>query len=202
MKSALALCALISPFSLFLFLIRLIYAGSGARSDIKLIIVVSVWIYRKLLEDAAAAAAALLLKRPSLASLVGLFLCLSCALYNNLEKESVEGETTEDNCHRSNARFLKPLVFPCRTSHTRLFPQKHSFSYSYLLVGIPIGWRGSIGSVLSADLSPTEGKGSSRRNGWYSVRGADYLHRGYDARGLYGKLENYLKTQVFQKSKS
>ena len=201
MKSALALCALILPFSFFLFLIRFVYAGSGARSDIKVTIVVVVWKYWKPLEDAAAATAALLLRRPLLASLIGLLICLSCAFYNYLGKASVEGEKTGDNCQESKARFLKPLVFPCRTSHTRLLPQKHSFSYSYLLVGIPIGWRGPFGSVLSADLSPIEGKGSRGQNGWYSVRGADYLQRGYDARGLYGKLESYLKIQVFQKSK-
>ncbi|KAL8910450.1 MAG: hypothetical protein Q9171_004244 [Xanthocarpia ochracea] len=36
---------------------------------------------------------------------------------------------------------MKPLLFPSKTSHTRLFPKKHSFTYSYLLVGIPVGWR-------------------------------------------------------------
>lgn len=198
MKGVLALCALILPFSCFPFIIRFVYGGSGARSDIKLIVVVSVWKYRKLLKDAAAATAALLLERPSLVSLVVLLLSLSCVLYNYIGKASVEGETTKDNRYESNGLHLKPLLFPCRTSHTRLFPQKHSFSYSYLLVGIPIGWRGSVGSMLSADLSPNEGK---VQNGWYSVKGADYLHRGYDARGLQGKLESYFKTQVIQKSK-
>ena len=197
MKSVLALCALLLPFSLFSFLIRFVYDGSGARSDIELVIVVSIWKYKKPLKDAAAATAALLLKRPSLASFVGVLLSLSFALYNYFGKASVEGKTTDDKYYESNVVLLKPLLFPCRTSHTRLFPQRHSFSYSYLLVGIPVGWRGSIGSVLSADLSPSEGKVLRRQNGWYSVKGADYLHRGYDARGLQGKLESYLKTQVF-----
>ena len=201
MKSVPALWPLILPFSFLSFLIRFVYGGSRARSDIKLIIFVSVWKYRKHLEDAAAAIAAQLLERASLAYLVGLIFCLSCVFYKYTGKASVKGETTEDNCYGWDALFLKPLLFPCRTSHTRLFPQKHSFSYSYLLVGIPIGWRGSVGSVLSADLIPIEGKGLGVQNGWYSVKGADYLHRGYDARGLHGKLDSYLKTQVFQESK-
>ena len=45
----------------------------------------------------------------------------------------------------------RPLFFPSRTTQTRLFPKSHSFSYSYLLVGIPVGWRGSVGGMLAAD---------------------------------------------------
>ncbi|KAG7009101.1 hypothetical protein G7Y79_00003g009690 [Physcia stellaris] len=93
------------------------------------------------------------------------------------------------------AHSLKALIFPSRTSHTRFFPKKHSFSYSYLLVGIPVGWRGSFRSLLSADLDSLQRDGLRRKRAWFSIEGADYLHRGYDARGLHGKLESYLKTQ-------
>ena len=96
----------------------------------------------------------------------------------------------------NKAPSLRALIFPSRTSHTRFFPKKHSFSYSYLLVGIPVGWRGSIRSLLSADLDSLQREGLLRKRSWFSVEGADYLHRGYDARGLQGKLESYLKTQV------
>jgi len=27
---------------------------------------------------------------------------------------------------------VRPVIHPCRTTHTRIFPTKHSFSYSYL----------------------------------------------------------------------
>ena len=96
---------------------------------------------------------------------------------------------------------LKPLIFPCRTTHTRMFPKKHSFSYSYLFVGIPVGWHGSLGSLLSAD-----GEGCSteteeiishqQQRSWFKVEAADYLERGSHGLGLKAKLVLYLKSQV------
>ncbi|MCJ1227340.1 hypothetical protein MMC12_003995 [Toensbergia leucococca] len=80
-----------------------------------------------------------------------------------------------------------------------MFPKKHSFSYSYLLVGIPVGWKGSVGSFLSADLeSLSHGFGREHRKfpkTWLAVDAADYLNRGDGAVGLQGKLEEYLKSQ-------
>ena len=101
----------------------------------------------------------------------------------------------KDDCYNSEIS-LKPLLFPCRTSHTRFFPKQHSFSYSYLFVGIPIGWRGYAGTILSADLVAQPGNEKQPGNGWFNVDCVDYLQRGEHARGLYGKLEDYLATQV------
>ncbi len=91
---------------------------------------------------------------------------------------------------------LRPLVFPCRTTHTRLFPKKHSFSYSYLYVGIPVGWRGSVGSFFSADLKTLSSKDHRPKQGWLSVESADYLNREDNVHGLQGKLDSYLRSQV------
>ena len=91
---------------------------------------------------------------------------------------------------------LKPLLFPCRTSHTRMFPKKHSFSYSYLFVGIPIGWRGSVGDVLSADLESLPWRGRKPKTAWFSVESADHLSRGDNVNGLQGKLDAYLESEV------
>lgn len=95
---------------------------------------------------------------------------------------------------------VKPLFFPCQTSHVRMFPKKHGFSYSYLFVGIPIGWKGNSGGMLSAEeggihswyqrwLTLTPGKA------WWTVNGDDYLKRGHKG-GLLGKLREYLESQV------
>ena len=94
--------------------------------------------------------------------------------------------------------WLKPLIFPCRTSHTRLFPQKHSFSYSYLLVGIPIGWQGSVASMESTDVlqSTAVEPRPKQRKAWLNVEAADYLDRGSAQLGLKGKLDAYLESQV------
>ncbi|KAI0387049.1 hypothetical protein F5Y04DRAFT_75805 [Hypomontagnella monticulosa] len=83
----------------------------------------------------------------------------------------------------------RPLLFPCRTTHTRLFPKKHSFSYSYLQVGIPVGWTGAAGGMISNDEHNTGGKG------WYSIDATDYLERGNGHLGLRGKLDAYLQSQ-------
>ncbi|RDW61023.1 hypothetical protein BP6252_12406 [Coleophoma cylindrospora] len=101
----------------------------------------------------------------------------------------------------------KPMLFPCRTSHTRLFPKKNTFSYSYLLAGVPIGWKGSSGGMLSADLpkkntpwywkllSITPDPAST----WYSVDADDYMEPGHVELGLDGKLWRYLETQGAQR---
>ena len=98
--------------------------------------------------------------------------------------------------------FLKPLFFPCRTTHTRLFPKVHSFSYSYLCVGIPVGWRGSANSILSADVKALQSGDATydqsriSGRGWFSVDAADYLARGEGHLDLQGKLHAYLRKQV------
>ncbi|KAI4866740.1 hypothetical protein F4820DRAFT_457416 [Hypoxylon rubiginosum] len=89
----------------------------------------------------------------------------------------------------------RPLLFPCQTTHTRFFPKKHSFSYSYLLVGIPIGWTGAAGGMISNDEHNTGVKG------WYSINAADYLERGNGHLGLRGKLDAYLESQSIDASK-
>ncbi|KAL7623444.1 hypothetical protein AAE478_007126 [Parahypoxylon ruwenzoriense] len=83
----------------------------------------------------------------------------------------------------------KPLLFPCRTTHTRFFPKKHSFAYSYLLVGIPVGWTGVAGGMISSGGNDADIKG------WYHVDASDYLERGSGGLGLRGKLDAYLKSQ-------
>ncbi|POS80424.1 hypothetical protein DHEL01_v201189 [Diaporthe helianthi] len=89
----------------------------------------------------------------------------------------------------------KVLLFPSKTTHSRLFPKKHSFVYSYLVVGIPVGWEGVSGGMVS--VSSSEHSWLSRlKTGWFHVDPADYLQRGDRQLGLRGKLDAYLRTQV------
>jgi hypothetical protein len=96
----------------------------------------------------------------------------------------------------------RPLLIPCRTTHRRLFPEKHAFSYSYLTVGIPVGWTGTAGGMVSTGVSTESGILSwlslrpTLRRGWFDVDPADYLERGSAHLGLRGKLDSYLKSQV------
>lgn len=87
------------------------------------------------------------------------------------------------------------LLIPGLTTHTRLFPKKHSFNYSYLVVGIPVGWEGISGGMVSS-YSNKHSWLSFARKGWYHIDPEDYLDRGNRELGLRGKLDAYLKSQV------
>ena len=123
---------------------------------------------------------------------------------NRVEIEELEAKVKRLHWDLDNGRYtsqydfsrLKPILFPCRTSHTRIFPQKHSFSYSYFYVGIPVGWRGRISSLLTADLKTLPWRGRKPKNGWFNIDSADYLARGDSMHGLRGKLDTYLESQV------
>lgn len=97
----------------------------------------------------------------------------------------------------------KVLIFPSRTTHMRLFPKKHHFSYSYLVVGIPVGWEGSISGLLSVGVEASWGlsswftPSSWFQKGWFTVDDRDFFERGHSSTGLRGKLETYLETQVW-----
>lgn len=109
--------------------------------------------------------------------------------------EDLDG-TLDNTDQTSSWSDLKPRFFPAKTTHTRLFPKKHSFSYSYLLVGIPVGWRGTINSLLCIDLPSTVPKKSVFRRSWFGIQAGHYLDRGNGNLGLRGKLQAYLKSQV------
>lgn len=105
-------------------------------------------------------------------------------------EQSVNAAADDEN------NFLRPLLLPCRTTHTRVAPKLHSFSYSYLLVGVPVGWRGSADGMISADVDlPNKQEPGQLSRGWFHVDAADHLDRGEVQLGLRGKLHAYLKDQ-------
>ena len=85
----------------------------------------------------------------------------------------------------------KPLLLPCVTTHTRTFPQKHSFVYSYLVVGVPVDWSGVSGGMVS--VSPPGSSTKHHRKGWFDIDANDYLERGNGHLGLRGKLDAHLR---------
>lgn len=92
---------------------------------------------------------------------------------------------------------LQPRMFPCRTTHTRLLPKIHSFSYSYLYAGIPVGWKGSANTLLAADTfgSASQYGNLKFRKTWFSVEGSDHLQRTCTGTDLLQKLQSYLDSQ-------
>jgi len=103
---------------------------------------------------------------------------------------------------RMTSDFGKVVMLPCRTTHSRLFPKRHSFSYSYLVVGIPVGWEGnaggmvSVGNHMSPEMASWFPPKPVPQKGWYDVDASDYLERGNGHLGLRGKLNAYLESQV------
>ena len=83
-----------------------------------------------------------------------------------------------------------------------MFPSKHGFGYSYLLTGVPVGWEGSVGGMISEDDGKEQAPWYLRLfslnpgDAWYTVNGDDYLNRGHVEGGLQGKLRKYLEGQV------
>ena len=97
---------------------------------------------------------------------------------------------------------FSPVIIPGKTTHTRLFPKTHKFSYPYLLVAVPVGLRANVNSLLSLD------EDTKQLNAWqrwimlatpYKVDGQDYLERQECAGGLRGKLDRFLKSKVSER---
>lgn len=169
--------------------VRFYFDAEAACSDVKWIIVFGLWANRAPLRE-------LVIQQTALVD-SSLFLVLAVALLGFLvlyfyQSESQDGSLTED-APVSPSGFLQPLIFPSRTTHQRFSPKRHSFSYSYLLVGIPIGFRGAIKSFLSVDEKRVL---QWWPRTWFSVHAGDYLNRGDDDRGLKGKLQSFLMYQV------
>ena len=92
------------------------------------------------------------------------------------------------DCTKQGRPTRWPRIHPSRTTHTRMFPQKHSFSYSYLLVSVPVEFEGACGSLFST------GRVKSRT--LFSVHASDHLERTSCASTLKQKLTEYLHSQV------
>lgn len=84
--------------------------------------------------------------------------------------------------------LLPPLLLPSRTTHSRIFPKKHSFSYSYLYAGVPI-----TPNTQTSAKSHNPALSTDDNQGWFQIHGADYLHRGQGS--LRQKLHAFLESQ-------
>jgi len=102
---------------------------------------------------------------------------------NHLEERESHGPKRTASIEEA---LLPPLLIPSKTTHSRMFPQKHSFEYSYLFVGVPVGMAGRTNKALSVDGSPPS---------WFNIRASDYLFRGVEELSLAEKLKNYLDKQ-------
>lgn len=96
----------------------------------------------------------------------------------------------------------QPYLIPCKTTHRRLFPKKHSFSYSYLTIGVPVDFRGSVNGMIAVDENPVPSFGglvpfaNLLSRSWYYIQASDHLQRSQHGPGLRGKLNLFLLSEV------
>lgn len=92
----------------------------------------------------------------------------------------------------------KVLLFPTRLNHSRFIPKRIDFQYDYFLVGVPVGLRGNLGSVLSIDTdgAPEEENRGLFKRCWFNVDQKYYLEPGLHPQGLEGKLHALLRSKV------
>ncbi|PKY00357.1 hypothetical protein P168DRAFT_244318 [Aspergillus campestris IBT 28561] len=100
---------------------------------------------------------------------------------------------------QGNEWLGKPLLFPTKLSHSRMFPERYNYTYNYFLVGVPIGLRGRVGSVLSIDMAqpaPDDAnKPTQSTKCWFKIDQRYYLEPGNHPQGLEGKLHRYLRSR-------
>ncbi|KAJ5297655.1 hypothetical protein N7508_007904 [Penicillium antarcticum] len=105
----------------------------------------------------------------------------------------------DQNGGKANDFIGRPLLFPTKLSHSRMFPERYNYWYSYFVVGIPVGLSGHIGSVLSIDETRSDEGGvvtqSASRSCWFTIDHRYYLDHGDNPRGLEGKLHAFLQSK-------
>ena len=183
---------------------RLQQDAASVKRDLTWIFPYLFWIYRhdiySVISEASSYIWTLLWQFLSCVIFLSIFYCL--LVYRRRSSQPPSAGGGNDSLDYHSMLKLKPLIFPCRTSHTRIFPRKHSFSYSYLFVGIPIGYQGSSGSLLSVggeksflDEDKKSKHTSNTTKSFFHIEAADYLSR-ENSPGLEGKLHAYLRSQV------
>lgn len=69
---------------------------------------------------------------------------------------------TEEHSDVAKSLLGRPLLFPTRLTHSRMFPEKYNYWINYFLVGIPVGLRGHIGSLMAIDSDATSPHSQSK----------------------------------------
>ena len=167
---------------------RLLLGSKGSKHDLILLCVFLLPYARQLLHMVPSHAVSAFIALALSAAVVSIWSSLCLNRGSDLAPESKENAESKGP--------FEPLIFPCRTSHTRLFPQKHAFSYSYLTVGVPVGWQGRAGSMIETEGRRSDPGEKRALSIAFRVEAADHLDRGNDHISLRGKLDTYIKSQV------
>ena len=101
------------------------------------------------------------------------------------------------NSHKVDDNLLDYHLFPCQTTHSRFFPKKHSFKYSYLLVGVPLpAEAGELSDTSAQPIDESVEVKNKRPQVWFHVKSQNHLGRDGTRLSLRAKLNAYLIDQV------
>ena len=118
-----------------------------------------------------------------------LLVALVLLLTSTHRRKVDSGIKTVESTSNHGVEILQTQIIRCKISHSRLFPVKHQFTYSYLSVGMPVRTPNS-NWLLSIDVQ------NWWRRGWLHVTGNDHLHRLSHETTVLDKLNHYLRQQV------
>lgn len=191
------------PLRLFALLAGLGYfALSGGWLDTLLVLIFSAWQNRHAVTDLLEEHVDAETRQHAVYTLPGAALALLVLALIRFGGSFLE---EEDGTKAKFTTPMRPLLIPAKTTHRRTFPEKHDFAYSYLVVGIPVGWTGNYGGMVSSGIDKRSWSSwlvswfsllSPPSKGWFDIDPADYLERGNGHLGLRGKLDAYLTSQV------
>ncbi|EED21453.1 conserved hypothetical protein [Talaromyces stipitatus ATCC 10500] len=124
-------------------------------------------------------------------TLVSLVLWLS-SFFSAFKKYDRKTMTEDVENDSSLLGIDEVLVFPGRTSHTRLSPVVRSFWFHFLIAAVPIrNCRSNWFVSVDSDTKPWW------HRGWLRVDPPDHLHRGEDENGLSYKLDKFLSSKQY-----
>ncbi|KAI1812556.1 hypothetical protein GGS20DRAFT_578264 [Poronia punctata] len=83
----------------------------------------------------------------------------------------------------------RPALFPCRISHSTLHPNKRRVQYLRYFVGVPLGWRGVVGGIVSVDCQ------ADSTISCFDINAKDYFTQGYKHLILWERLDLFLNSQ-------
>lgn len=110
----------------------------------------------------------------------------------NNHDQKLHVEPLATNTSQWTLEHPNAFIIPCRTTHTRIFPKKHSFGYNYLLCGFPI----VPGQTTPEGIDLPGGEDKVLGRWWLRIHADDYLARGQADLGFYGKLKVFLRERV------
>ncbi|KAI0205939.1 hypothetical protein F4808DRAFT_185476 [Astrocystis sublimbata] len=149
------------------------YTQLGSISDLIFIIILSVWKIG-------------CWRLASIIATNGLTLAASSLILAFFSLLELARRLCSKNEFAASNHLGRPLLFPCRITNTL---DSRSPERPALLLGVPVGWSGVAGGLISVDYQ------SSTMKPWYTIDVVNHLLPGPSHLGMRGKLDEFLASQ-------